>query len=178
MSFSIYSVPNTPWNETERSAAVARSGALEIANSPALDAITTEARRRLGAAMAIVTIVHQDWVYVIAASGFLPGVYRRSTSFCGHAILTPTEPFVVPDASMDERFAGNPNVEEVGGIRFYAAVALTDDGGLPLGTLCVLDQQPRAPLTREETDSLRLLSSAAMAHLAAQAAKAEPATEG
>ena len=165
MSMSIYTMPDMPENEAERGRAVVRSGALTAINSAALCGIVAEARRQLGTAMALVTIIYQDSAYVVAASGFMPGIYRRSTSFCGHAILTPAEPFVIPDASTDERFAGNPLVEGGDGVRFYAAVALTDEEALPIGTLCVLDPCPRPKLKADETRCLRLLSAAAMEYL-------------
>jgi GAF domain-containing protein len=162
MSISIYTMPALPDDEREREQAVLRSGALKVRDPSALEAITAEARRQLGTSRAIVVIIYQDEAYLIATSGMDAGVYRRSTSFCGHAILAPDRPFVVPDAQADARFAGNPFVDADDGIRFYAAVALTDGAGMPIGTLCVLDSLPRDGLTPAQADTLTRLSHAVM----------------
>jgi GAF domain-containing protein len=65
-------------------------------------------------------------------------------SFCAHAILSPREVLVVPDASRDDRFAGNPLVQFDPGIRFYAGVPILSPNGQPLGALCVIDRSPRS----------------------------------
>lgn len=162
MSVSVYSVPGRPDNEVERRLAVSRSGALLGRRSESLDRITEEARRTLGTAAAIVTIIDDDACYVISASGSRTCAHRRSTSFCGHAILTPNRLFIVPDAHLDDRFAGNPFVEQHAGIRFYAAAALVSARDLAIGTLCVLDDKPRAGVSDAEAVALKALADAAM----------------
>jgi hypothetical protein len=42
--------------------------------------------------------------------------------------------------------------------RFYAGVALTNAEGWNLGVLCIMDDRPRPPLTRAETDRLHALA--------------------
>lgn len=63
-------------------------------------------------------------------------------SICRHAILQPGL-FVVPDTTLDPRFQNNPLVTGEPHLRFYAGALLESSEGLPLGTLCVLDHQPR-----------------------------------
>ncbi len=63
-------------------------------------------------------------------------------SICAHAILQP-DLFIVPDTLEDARFADNPLVTGEPHLRFYAGALLESPEGLPLGTICVLDYQPR-----------------------------------
>jgi GAF domain-containing protein len=77
-------------------------------------------------------------------------------SFCGHAILG-TDLFVVPDATQDERFADNPLVVGDPNIRSYVGAPLITSGGFALGTVCVIDRQPRF-LTALQSKALHALS--------------------
>jgi GAF domain-containing protein len=65
-------------------------------------------------------------------------------SICAKAILQPGL-FIVPDTTKDPRFASNPLVTGAPHLRFYAGALLETPSGLPLGTLCVLDHQPKLP---------------------------------
>ena len=66
----------------------------------------------------------------------------RDISFCGHTILQ-NDIMVIEDTLLDPRFEDNPLV--IGGpkIRFYAGAPLTASNGCNVGTLCLIDPQPR-----------------------------------
>ena len=66
----------------------------------------------------------------------------RDVSFCGHAIMQP-QILVVEDALQDGRFHDNPLVTGAPHIRFYAGAPLLLPGGETVGTLCMIDRQPR-----------------------------------
>ena len=87
----------------------------------------------------------------------------REIAFCAHAILQ-KEPFIVTDATKDERFADNPLVTGEAHIRFYAGFPLINTEGLALGTLCVLDRQPRQ-LSAEQEKAMQALQRHVMALL-------------
>jgi signal transduction histidine kinase len=76
----------------------------------------------------------------------------RSNSFCAHTILT-ADGMIVENAIEDIRFSDNPDVTGGLFIRFYAGAPIISDAGYALGTICVLDQQPR----KIEPDQLKAL---------------------
>ena len=77
----------------------------------------------------------------------------RYISFCGYAILQ-LDIFIIEDASRDERFFDNPLVTGAPQIRFYAGAPIVNEDGLPLGTVCIIDSQPRT-LTPLQIAALR-----------------------
>ena len=89
----------------------------------------------------------------------------RDTSFCGHAILG-DDLFIIPDASVDERFADNPAVLNDSYVRFYAGYPLKAPNGHKLGTLCIVDYQPRN-FGKDELEALTDLGTMVERELAA-----------
>lgn len=79
----------------------------------------------------------------------------------GHAITISNDIFIVPDSREDERFFDNPAVTGELKVVFYAGVPLVTQKGLPIGTLCVVDQKPRE-LTQNQIRSLKALSDQTM----------------
>ena len=87
----------------------------------------------------------------------------KSIAFCSHAILE-KEIFEIPDTYRDERFFDNPFVVSDPHIRFYAGVPLVTEDGLPLGTLCVLDTEPKY-LNPMQVNILKVLANQVMGQL-------------
>lgn len=95
----------------------------------------------------------------------------RDFSFCGHAINSANNVFIVPDTRRDTRFQDNPLVTGESQILFYAGVSLLDDNtGLPIGTICVLDHEPKN-LSEGQINSLQALSRQTMKLLELRANK-------
>src|SRR4051812_27602307 len=94
--------------------------------------------------MAVLTFVDGDREWVKAAYGAELHSVPRERSFGRVAIRSSPAPVVVPDARALPRFARHPWVTAAPGVRFYAAVPLITPGGLPIGTLAVLDTRPRS----------------------------------
>ncbi|HEY3706089.1 MAG TPA: sensor domain-containing diguanylate cyclase [Terracidiphilus sp.] len=106
--------------------------------------------------LAFISLVDEDRQWFKARVGLGAAETPRSVSFCAHAILD-DKVFVVPDAREDDRFSTNPLVTGDPGIRFYAGMPITGPGGHNLGTLCVIDRQPRE-LSDEDAVALRVLA--------------------
>jgi GAF domain-containing protein len=132
-----------PENEQERLAAVHRYGILDTPKDGAFDRITRLAAAILDMPIAIVTIVDHDRIWFKSAEG-LEGVEEigRDPGLCASAILS-DKAWVIEDAKIDPRTLANPLVAGEFGLRFYAGSALRTSGGFNLGTLCVIDKEPR-----------------------------------
>jgi signal transduction histidine kinase len=145
-----------PDNETDRLAALY---ALDILDSPSeqdFDDIVKLASNVCGAPMSLVSLLDTDRQWFKARLGTDLTETDRDISFCAHAIRG-RDLLVVPDATKDARFADNPLVDQDGGIRFYAGAPLVTTDGFALGTLCVIDREPRR-LDVEQLQALRALA--------------------
>jgi diguanylate cyclase (GGDEF)-like protein len=91
--------------------------------------------------IALVSLVAEDCQWFKSRQGLAAAETERRISFCGHAILA-SEPFIVPDTLLDERFKDNPLVTGDPFIRFYAGVPIADQAGQNIGTLCIIDREP------------------------------------
>ena len=132
-----------PLDEAKRMAAVRRYNILDTPPDGAFDRITALAARRFGVPIAIVSIVDEDRIWFKSHHGVPVEQIDREPGLCASAILG-KEPFLLADASIDPRSLANPLVAGEFGLRFYAGVPLTTSDGYNLGTLCVIDREPRA----------------------------------
>ncbi|MGH6646909.1 PAS domain S-box protein [Aquabacterium sp.] len=108
------------------------------------DRIVRLAANILDVPIAAVSLIDENRQWFKARVGLEASETPRDWAFCAHAIHH-DDTMVVPDALEDHRFVDNPLVVGDPGIRFYAGVPITASSGTPLGTLCVIDRQPRQP---------------------------------
>ncbi len=93
--------------------------------------------------IAVITLVDADRQWFKARVGLEAAETSRDLAFCAHAIHG-RQLFIVPDASLDERFCDNPLVTQAPNIRFYAGAPIYSHDGHALGTLCAIDSKPNA----------------------------------
>src|SRR5215203_4825686 len=154
-------VPATivPPNELQRIAAVKRYEILDTPADGAFDRVTAIAARRFGVPISIISIVDHDRIWFKSGHGLDAKQIDREPGLCASAILR-DDPYILPDASKDIRSLANPLVAGDFGLRFYAGVPLQTSDGHNLGTLCVIDKEPRA-ITQDQIEDLKDLASLA-----------------
>ncbi|MEM8513113.1 excisionase family DNA binding protein [Massilia sp. MP_M2] len=145
-----------PANEKQRLTALARSGLMDSEEDAAFDRLTWLASHATGCPMALLSLLSAQRQWSKSRVGMDSRETARSLAFCSHALMQ-DEPFVVEDASADPRFADNPMVIGAPFIRFYAGYPVRTAEGLALGSLCVLDTEPRR-LREREMRALRELA--------------------
>ena len=153
-----------PVNEKERLQALGDYGLMDTPPEPLFDEIAALASYVFQAPIALIALLDEKREWFKAHTGLDISETPREDAFCSYTILEP-EGMVVLDARADPRFASNPLVLGDPGIRFYAGTPLTTREGYALGTLCVLDTQPRAQLHPEQTHALQTLGRHLMAQI-------------
>lgn len=164
-----------PDNESHRLAALHRYAILDTPPEPVLDDLARLAAQVCRTPMAAVGLVDAERLWFKARVGIDRAETPRDGSFCAHAILSP-HVMVVADAAQDPRFSDSPLVGAARGLRFYAGWPLVSPDGHALGTLCVLDREPRG-LCVQQIAALGVLSRAAMGLIDARRGGASRAPE-
>lgn len=135
--------PPIELNERRRQDALIGLGVLDTLPEPVFDAITSAAAEACGVPIALVSLVDADRQWFKSNIG-LPGVEQtpRDVAFCDHTIRG-SQLLEVPSAENDARFAANPLVTGDPHIRFYAGAPIELPSGERVGTVCVIDREPR-----------------------------------
>jgi GAF domain-containing protein len=151
------SIPN---KEAARVAALNRYAILDSEPEQSFDDLVILASHICKTPMALLTLVddHRQWFKSRV------GVDVQETplelSICAHAIQQ-NDLFIVSDTLEDARFRDNPLVVGDPHIRFYAGSPLVNEDGFALGTLCVVDRQPRE-LDKDQKEALAAVSRLAL----------------
>ena len=146
-----------PANEAARLKSLHELQALDTEPEEQFDALVKVASLVCGVPIALISLVDVDRVWFKANVG-LPGASEmpRDTSFCTPTIFSKTISEVC-DATLDPRFFDNPQVTAAPHIRFYAGAPIRLSSGECVGSLCVIDRQPRQ-LDAQQRDILTQLA--------------------
>lgn len=129
--------------EAKRLAALAELELLDTPPEERFERVTRIAKRHYNTRIALFTLVdaHRQWFK--SRQGVTLTETPREIAFCDHTLGEDTA-LVVPDTLLDPRFRRHPLVKAPPHARFYAGIPVREPGGYKVGTLCVLDDRPRA----------------------------------
>ena len=146
-----------PANESSRLKALQEYKVLDTLPEQAYDNFARLAALICGTPIALITLLDDDRQWFKSRVGVERSEIPRDQALCNHTITAPDQFLLVQDARHDGRFADTLLVTDEPHIRFYAGIALVTSKGEALGTICVMDSEPRE-LTGEQVDALRVLA--------------------
>jgi GAF domain-containing protein len=153
--------------ESARLKALADLNILDTTAEKVFDDIVDAAALALDAKIALVSLVDANRQWFKARCGLDASETGRDIAFCSHAIEQ-SEPFIILNAACDPRFADNPLVTGPPYIRFYAGAPLITPSGHAVGTLCVIDDEPRFGVSAREASLLTAFANLVMERLMAR----------
>jgi len=146
-----------PDNEAERLDALRSYDILDSPPEMEFDALTRISVHAFSTPAAVIGLMDAHRLWFKSRIGLEVPQLDRQIAMCAYALMTPNEAFVVEDLLLDPRFKDNPLVTQAPKLRFYAGVPLISADGYALGTLAVVDNQPRM-FNEEQRSSLKDLS--------------------
>lgn len=142
-------------DEAGRLKALEKYRILDTEPERAFDDLTLIASQICSTPIALISLVDEDRQWFKSRVGLEATETKRSVSFCTHAIEQDGL-FLVEDAAADARFRESPLVTGGPRVRFYAGMPLRSREGEALGTLCVIDHEPRS-LNERQREALAAL---------------------
>ena len=161
-------------SEKDRLSALMETGLLDSENEERFDRITRLASNSLQADAAFISFIDETRQWFKSKHGVTLTQTDRDIAFCDHAIKQ-EDVMIVADAELDARFSENPLVTGDPHIRFYAGAPLLTKSGHALGTLCIVDSQPRHDFSDTDVQVLKDLAEGVMREI--EIAKSEQLVE-
>ncbi len=149
--------------EFRRCEALYDSGLLESGAEERFDRITRLARDHFNVSSASIALITEDTQVIKSVTGPLGQDLPRNLSLCATTIQQ-DRTFVITDAGVHPQWRHHPLVAGGPGVRFYAGHPLTTIDGWRIGTLCLMDDQPRT-FTPEDMEALKRLALEAQVEL-------------
>ena len=136
-------------NESSRLVALRELEILDTSPDVRFDCITRFAAGKLQVPIALITLIDSDRQWFKSAWGIEATEISRDISICAHAICETTSNhswgriYEICDTYEDSRFFDSPLVVGEPWVRSYISFILQSDSGMNIGTLCLVDTQPR-----------------------------------
>lgn len=144
--------------EADRLAALGEFHILDTEAEPEYDRLTRLAARVCRTPASAVSLVDDCRQWFKSRFGLDAESIPREHPLCAYA-LESDDLLIIGDTTRDSRVADSPVVTGPPGVRAYAGAPLTVGPGLRLGTLCVIDVEPRE-FTADEIEALATLRDA------------------
>jgi PAS domain S-box-containing protein len=141
--------------EVERLAALHRYNILDTAPEQAFDDLTKLAALICGTPIALVGFIDAQRQWVKSRLGLDVAEAPRDQVFCARTIQQ-ADVLILPDTLADATCADSPLIAGDRPVRFYAGAPLVTPDGHAIGSLCVMDYEPRDPRP-DQIDALRIL---------------------
>jgi signal transduction histidine kinase len=148
-------VSQTSSDEERRQQAIADYRIGDAASEPVFNHLAELTARALNVPIALITVLRTERQIFSGACGIGGDGTERGLAFCNHTVRQ-ADVFEVPDTHADPLFADHPMVTGEPHIRFYAGAPLRAHG-IAIGSLCLVDSQPRS-LTTEERQKLKMFA--------------------
>ena len=153
--------PSPPDNEDQRRVKIANTGIVGQNLASQFEIFGDVVRLITGADQVMINILDGENMFTIGGCGVpvdpLMGL-PQNMSMCQFALTSP-EPFLVPDMSKDDRFAGTPFTKPPISAASYVGFPLCTSEGVVLGTLCAMHIEPLF-LSEEQVRLMRQLAKA------------------
>ena len=135
--------PKIPQNEIKRLEELKKYSILDTMPEKEYDEITALASYICQTPISLISLIDDDRQWFKSRHGLEAESTPRKVAFCAHAINHKDELMIVPDSRDDKRFHDNPLVTGAPNVVFYAGIPLVSSEGFPVGTLCVIDHEPK-----------------------------------
>lgn len=146
-----------PDNEMERLERLRIYDLLNLGKDPDLDVFSQAACLIADCPVSFISIMELETQTIQSCVGLSLDFVARRDTICQYTIMS-DDILVINDTHLDERSSGN-EIIKAAGVRFYAGIPLMDEEGFVLGTICVIDYEPKI-LSDKQIDSLQKLGKA------------------
>jgi len=160
--------------ETDRLEALRRYAVLDTVAEREFDELAELAAQICGTPLAAIGLIDADREWFKAAVGMSLNEVPRSKALCTETIRQ-DDVLVVNDTLSEPRFQDRLLVSSAPHVRFYAGAPLTTPAGHKLGTICVMDREPRA-FPSEHAAALKAIGQQVMSQLELRRLRAEGRT--
>ena len=150
-----------PDSERERLKVLSEYNLLDTPPEQEFDRLAGLASRLFDVPIVLISLLDRDRQFFKASVGLNVCETSRDVSFCAHAIMQ-DDVLLIPDAVKDPRFSSNPLVVGPPFIRFYAGQPLAPPTGEKIGTICLIDTQPRTSFSEDDHANLKDIAALVM----------------